>query len=125
MALEVVQHHIAFALLNDTCVVGAQLPALRAPNGKLPRVTQALLHTERRAPRRVPEPGTVPGGKLCRNGPFPRLTALPGPRLGRRDERRAREDDAQRNVAAIRHDSKTEREALLLLARGVPNTKRG
>ena len=53
------------------------------------------------------------------------MTALALPRPGRRDERHAREDDAQRNLAAIRHDSKTEREALLLLACGVPNTKRG
>ena len=73
----------------------------------------------------VPEPGTVPEGNLCRDGPLPRLTALALPRPGRRDERRALEDDAQRNLAAIRHDSKTEREALLLLACGVPNTKRG
>ena len=84
----------------------------------------------------MPEPGTVPGGNLCRDGPLPRLTALALPRPGLRDERRALEDDAQRNLAAIRHDSKTERdairhdskterEALLLLAYGVPNTKRG
>ena len=56
--------------------------------------------------------------------PLPRLTALALPRPGRWDERRALEDDAQRNLAAIRHDSKAEREALLLTC-GVPNTKRG
>ena len=77
------------------------------------------------APREVPEPGTVPGGNLCRDGPLLRLTALALPRPGRPDERYALEYGAQRNLAAIRHDSKTEREALLLLACGVPNTKRG
>ena len=76
------------------------------------------------APRGVTKPGAVPGGNLCRDGPLPRLTALALPRPGRRDERRALEDDEQRNLGAIRHDSKTERESLLL-ACGVPNTKRG
>ena len=47
VALEVVQHQNAFARLDDTSVVGAQLPALRDPKGTLPRVTPALLpHTE-------------------------------------------------------------------------------
>ena len=65
----------------------------------------------------------VPGGNLCRGGPLPRLTALALPRPGRWDH--ALEDYARRNLAAIRRDSKTEREVLLLLACGVPNTKRG
>ena len=118
-----VQHQNAFALL-DTSVVGAQLPAHRHPKGTLPRVSPALLlHTKRHAPRGVREPGTVAGGNLSRDGPLPRLIALALPRSGRRDERRALEDDTQRNLAAIRHNSKTEREALLLLACGVPNTK--
>ena len=81
VALEVVQHQNVFAMLDDTSVVGAQLPALRDPKGTLTRVTPALLlHTKQHAPRGVPEPGTVPGGNLCRYGPLPRLTALALPR---------------------------------------------
>ena len=77
------------------------------------------------APREVPEPGTVPGGNLCRDGPLPRLTALALPRPGLRDERRALKDDAQRYLADTRHDSKTEREALLLLTCGYPTRREG
>ena len=125
VVLEVVQHQNTFGLLDDTSVVGAQLPPLRDPKGKLPRVTPAfLLHTKRHGPRGVPEPGKASGGNLCGDGSLLRLTALALPRPGGRDERRALEDDAQRNLAAIRHDSKTVRKALLLLACAVPNTKR-
>ena len=70
-ALEVVQHQNAFALLDDTSIVGAQLPALRYPKGTLPRVTPALLlHTKRHSPRGVLEPGTVPGGISAAMDPF-------------------------------------------------------
>ena len=119
VALEVVQHQDAPALLYDAAVVGAQLPALRGPKGALPCVAPALLlHAERHASRRVPVLGTVPRRNLCRDGTLARLNPRSLPRRRRRDERRALEDDAQRNLAAVRHDSKTKREALLLLACG-------
>ena len=119
VALEVVQHQDAPALLYDAAVAGSQLPALRGPKGALPCVAPALLlHAERRASRRVPVLGTVPRRNLCRDGTLARLNPRALPRRRRRDERRALEDDAQRNLAAVRHDSKTKREALLLLACG-------
>ena len=126
VALEVVQHQNVFAMLDDTSVVGAQLPALRDPKVHS-RASHQLFprHTKRHAPRGVPEPSAVPGGNLCRDGPLSRLTALSLPRPGRWDEQRALEDDAKRNLAAIRHDSKTECGALIRLSCGVPNTKRG
>ena len=50
VALEVVQHQHAFALRDDTSVVGEQLPSLQDPKGTRPRVTPALLlHTKREA----------------------------------------------------------------------------
>ena len=70
-------------------------------------------------------PSAVPGGNLCRDGPLPRLTALSLPRPGRWDEQRALEDDAKRNLAATRHDSKTERGALIRLSVGYPTRREG
>ena len=125
VAPEVIQHQDAWALLDDASVVGAKLPALREPKGVLPRVPPAfLLHAIRHAPRGVPELGAVPRGNLCRDGVISRLEPLALPRRGRRDKRRALEDNAQRNLAAFSHDSKTESEVIFFFACGGINTRR-
>ena len=64
----------------------------------------------------MPVAGAVRREDLCRDGVRLRPLALSQRR--RRDERRALENDAQRHLAAVRRDSKTERESLLLFSRG-------
>ena len=108
VALEVVQYQDAWALLDDASVVRNELSALRDPKGALPRVTPAfLLHAEMHASRGVPELGAVHRKDLRRDGTLSRLSLSALPVRGRRDERRPFKDHAQRNLLAVRHDSKT------------------
>ena len=104
MALEAAHTKILGSYLMMIPFLGR---SFQLPKGTLPRVTPAfLLHADRHASREVPELGAVYRKDLCRDGTLSRLSfpALPG--RGQRNERRPLEDRAQRNLLAVRHDSK-------------------
>ena len=82
MALEIIINQEAKTLLHEASVVRATFPALRERQGALPRVTQAVLHAKRHAPRRVPRLGAVRGEDLCRDEALLRLSPLALPGVG-------------------------------------------